>query len=114
MDAAARRSASKEEAGIARFVLPQPYLLFLGDVVDAGRRGGYAPPAMKTNAFALTGAFAAFAAFGIAASPAFGQDAAVPDHTLSEFRLGEHFSGDDVSLDDLSGKVVVIEKWGVF
>jgi uncharacterized NAD-dependent epimerase/dehydratase family protein len=36
MDAAVRRSASKEQAGIVRFVLPQPYLLFLGDIVEPG------------------------------------------------------------------------------
>jgi uncharacterized NAD-dependent epimerase/dehydratase family protein len=36
MDAAVRRSASREQVGIARFVLPQPYLLFLGDIVEPG------------------------------------------------------------------------------
>ena len=37
MDAAVRRSASKEQViGIAKFVLPQPYLLFLGDVAEPG------------------------------------------------------------------------------
>jgi len=37
MDAAARRSALKDQAnGVARFVLPQPHLLFLGDVVEPG------------------------------------------------------------------------------
>jgi uncharacterized NAD-dependent epimerase/dehydratase family protein len=37
MDAVVRRSASKEQAsGVARFVLPQPYLLFLGDVTEPG------------------------------------------------------------------------------
>ena len=37
MNVAVRRPASKEQAiGIARFVLPQPYLLFLGDVVEPG------------------------------------------------------------------------------
>jgi uncharacterized NAD-dependent epimerase/dehydratase family protein len=37
MDAATRLSAAKEQAhGVARFVLPQPYLLFLGDVVEPG------------------------------------------------------------------------------
>jgi uncharacterized NAD-dependent epimerase/dehydratase family protein len=37
MDAATRRSEAKEQAnGVARFVLPQPYLLFLGDVVEPG------------------------------------------------------------------------------
>jgi uncharacterized NAD-dependent epimerase/dehydratase family protein len=37
MDAATRRAGSKEPAGsVARFVLPQPYLLFLGDVGEPG------------------------------------------------------------------------------
>ncbi len=37
MNVALRRSASKQPAiGIARFTLPQPYLLFLGDVVEPG------------------------------------------------------------------------------
>jgi len=36
MDAAIRRPASGEQAIAARFVLPQPYLLFLGDVVEPG------------------------------------------------------------------------------
>jgi len=37
MDAAFRRSAIKEETnGVARFVLPHPHLLFLGDVVEPG------------------------------------------------------------------------------
>ena len=37
MDAAIRRPASGEQAiAVARFVLPQPYLLFLGDVAEPG------------------------------------------------------------------------------
>jgi uncharacterized NAD-dependent epimerase/dehydratase family protein len=37
MDAAIRRATHREEAsGIPRFVLPQPYLLFLGDVAEPG------------------------------------------------------------------------------
>ena len=36
MNVAVRLSASKEQLGIARFVLPQPYLLFLGDTVEPG------------------------------------------------------------------------------
>ena len=37
MDVIARRPASKEQAtGVARFVLPHPYLLFLGDVAEPG------------------------------------------------------------------------------
>jgi uncharacterized NAD-dependent epimerase/dehydratase family protein len=45
MNVAVRRPASKEPAiGIARFALPQPYLLFLGDVVE---------PAFAKTAFGL-------------------------------------------------------------
>src|SRR5690349_19542185 len=36
MDAAYRRIPSASTTGVARFVLPQPHLLFLGDVVEAG------------------------------------------------------------------------------
>ena len=37
MNVAVRRSESKEQViGIPKFVLPQPYLLFLGDVVEPG------------------------------------------------------------------------------
>lgn len=37
MDVAIRRPASEEQANaVARFVLPQPYLLFLGDVAEPG------------------------------------------------------------------------------
>jgi hypothetical protein len=66
---------------------------------------------MRNASLALAGAAASLA---LAAIPAFGADAEVPDHSLSEFRLGEHFSGEKVSLDQLSGKVVAIEQWGVF
>ena len=37
---------------------------------------------------------------------------AVPDHNLSEFKLGEHVSGPEVDLSELDGKVVAIEYWG--
>ena len=37
----------------------------------------------------------------------------VPDHSLSEWKLGELISGTAVKLDDLKGKVVAIEQWGV-
>jgi len=36
MDAVARRPTSRELTGVARFVLPQPHLLFLGDVAEPG------------------------------------------------------------------------------
>ncbi|MFT4641899.1 MAG: hypothetical protein ACI8T1_005243 [Verrucomicrobiales bacterium] len=37
----------------------------------------------------------------------------VPDHSLSEWKLGDLISGTDVKLEDLKGKVVAIEQWGV-
>lgn len=40
-----------------------------------------------------------------------GEDA-VPDHKLSEFKLGDHVSGSEVDLSKQDGKVVVIEYWG--
>ncbi|NNE92961.1 MAG: hypothetical protein HKN23_15055 [Verrucomicrobiales bacterium] len=54
--------------------------------------------------------------FGIGATfslafAAIAQDA-VPDHTLDEFKLGEHVSGDKVDLSKAKGKVVTIEYWG--
>ena len=38
-----------------------------------------------------------------------GQDA---KHTLSDFKLGDHISGEKRKLSKLDGKVVVIEWWG--
>lgn len=38
----------------------------------------------------------------------------VPEHSLSEWKLGETISGDAVDLDDLAGKVVAIEYWGIY
>jgi hypothetical protein len=37
---------------------------------------------------------------------------AVPDHSLSDFSLGEHVSGEETDLSKLDGKVVAIEYWG--
>ena len=37
----------------------------------------------------------------------------VPDHSLSEWKLGDLISGPEVSLDKLAGKVVAIELWGI-
>ena len=34
------------------------------------------------------------------------------EHTLSDFKLGDHVSGEDVKLSGLDGKVVVIDYWG--
>lgn len=39
-------------------------------------------------------------------------DEELPDHKLKEWSLGEHLSGPEVKMDDLDGKVVVIEYWG--
>lgn len=37
----------------------------------------------------------------------------LPDHNLSEWNLGTVIQGDTYTQDDLKGKVVVIEDWGV-
>ncbi|MBN1863891.1 MAG: TlpA family protein disulfide reductase [Victivallales bacterium] len=43
----------------------------------------------------------------------FGQNKGdVPDHNITEWKLGEIISGPEVKLDELQGKVVVIEFWG--
>lgn len=34
-------------------------------------------------------------------------------HTLSEFQIGASIAGPEVKLDDLKGKAVVIEHWGI-
>jgi len=59
---------------------------------------------MKLPLFAIAGAGIMFTA-----SSAFAQDA---EHTLSEFKLGEHISGAKVDLSAQEGKVVAIEYWG--
>ncbi|MEN8847013.1 MAG: hypothetical protein ABF377_02920 [Akkermansiaceae bacterium] len=51
--------------------------------------------------------------FGLAMSQAIAQDGDLPDHKLSEWTLGEHLFGDEVEMDTLKGRVVVIEEWGV-
>ena len=56
---------------------------------------------------------AACASLLFAAGTASGQDEeSVPDHSLSDFELGDHVSGNKVKLSDLKGKVTVIEYWG--
>ena len=59
----------------------------------------------------LTGMSAA-CCLALSAISALGQGAALPDHNLSEFKLGAHVSGDEVDLSKLEGKVVVFEYWG--
>ena len=34
------------------------------------------------------------------------------EHTLADFKLGDHVSGDKVDLSSQEGRVVVIEYWG--
>jgi hypothetical protein len=36
----------------------------------------------------------------------------LPDHSLSDFSLGDHISGEETDLSKLDGKVVAIEYWG--
>ena len=52
-------------------------------------------------------------AIGLAMSHAAAQDGELPDHNLSEFELGEHLFGEEVTMKSLKGRVVVLEKWGV-
>jgi hypothetical protein len=37
----------------------------------------------------------------------------LPDHELSEWKIGEIISGGEVDLEKLEGKVVAIENWGL-
>ena len=50
---------------------------------------------------------------GLAMSRAVAADGDLPDHKLSEFGLGTHLFGEEVTMESLKGRVVVIEKWGV-
>lgn len=61
---------------------------------------------MKSKILLGLGMCAGFLATSVA------QDGAVPDHSLSEFKLGEHVTGNEVDLTKQDGKVVVIEYWG--
>ena len=49
--------------------------------------------------------------FGLPALPAADEDT-VPEHKLSDFKLGDHVSGEKRKLSKLDGKVVVVEYWG--
>lgn len=40
-------------------------------------------------------------------------DGNLPDAKLSDWKIGATVRGDEVKLEDLEGKVVVIEYWGV-
>jgi len=40
------------------------------------------------------------------------KDTELPDHKLSDFKLGSLVTGDSSDLENLDGKVVVIEYWG--
>ena len=46
-------------------------------------------------------------------SVALANDDELPDHNLSEWKIGGIISGEDVKLSDLNGKVVAIENWGI-
>ncbi len=52
-------------------------------------------------------------ALGLAMSHATAQEGELPDHKLSEWTLGEHLFGDEVTMKSLKGRVVAIEIWGV-
>jgi|TARA_B110000483_G_C17671977_1_gene342202 hypothetical protein len=50
---------------------------------------------------------------GLAMTQATAQDGELPDHKLSEWKIGDHLFGEEVKMDTLKGRVVVIEEWGV-
>ncbi|MDE0570188.1 MAG: hypothetical protein OSB44_05860 [Verrucomicrobiales bacterium] len=52
---------------------------------------------------------------GFTASPAKAADTDADvnaEHSLSDFKLGDHVSGEERKLSKLKGKVVVLEYWG--
>jgi thiol-disulfide isomerase/thioredoxin len=57
----------------------------------------------------LLGSFAA----GLLVENAFAEGEKAPAHRLSEWKFGETLFGEAVSPDNLDGKVVVVEYWGV-
>jgi len=64
---------------------------------------------MKTTLLSLT-VIAALSAFSFAAGK---EKTSVADHQISEFKLGTHITGPEVSAADLQGKAVLIDAWGV-
>ena len=60
---------------------------------------------MKTPQFVLTASVVAAISWNSQAED-------VPEHKLSDWRLGSLVSGDKVDLKNLDGKVVAIEYWG--
>jgi len=52
------------------------------------------------------------AAAALAVSRAWVAAAELPDQSLSDYKIGETISGDEVRKEDLEGRVVVIEYWG--
>ena len=49
----------------------------------------------------------------LALSCSFAQANDMPDHDLTEWRVGETLFGEEAKLQKLKGQVVVIEYWGV-
>jgi hypothetical protein len=66
---------------------------------------------MKRNNLISLGAVACLA-LSVAFATARADEPTVPDHSLSDFKLGEHISGEETDLSKLDGKVVAIEYWG--
>ncbi|GAA5495115.1 thiol-disulfide oxidoreductase ResA [Rubritalea halochordaticola] len=49
----------------------------------------------------------------LAATPLMANDNNLPNHEITEWKIGKTVSGEKRKLDELKGKVVVIENWGV-
>jgi hypothetical protein len=64
---------------------------------------------MKTFTKTLAGVICGM---GLLTLPTMAQKEKESEYSLSDFKLGTQVSGDTVKLDELEGKVVVIDYWG--
>ena len=95
-------------------VLPNPSLekgSSLGKIEKSFLKVFFKSPCMDTGMNRMITRSLLF--MGLAMSQAVAADGDLPDHKLSEFGLGTHLFGEEVTMESLKGRVVVIEKWGV-
>ena len=57
--------------------------------------------------------FLSITALSVTASFAADKKNAAPAHTLSEFKIGAAITGPEVKLEEVSGKAVLIDAWGI-
>lgn len=66
---------------------------------------------MRKSALLFAGALVAALGFAAHALES-GQGSAAPDTRVEGLRLGEYWYGNQITHDDLIGKVVLVEIWG--